>query len=94
MYQTNLRRVIKWTKIQTIVHRTKIVTTQIRTQTKIPTKTLITTQATTQIRIQVTTTTRSQKGESQVSRFPFLLTHTLSTLNIERRMQEDEYETV
>lgn len=99
MYQTNLRRVIKWTKIQTIVHRTKttilttitIQTTQAKTQAKTQTTTQARTQTTITTR---TTTTRKQEGESHIMRFPFLLTQSLPPLNIERRMQEDKYETI
>ena len=103
VYQTNLRRVIKWTKIQTIVHRTTTktittITTTQTTQTKTQTTTQAKTQVATQIKIQTriltTTATKKRKGESQMKRFPFLLTQSLSPLNIERRMQEDKYETI
>ena len=103
VYQTNLRRVIKWTKIQTIVHRTttKTITTitttqttQAKTQTTTQAKTQVATQTKIQTRILTTIATRKPKGESHMKRFPFLLTRTQSPLNIERRMQEDKYETI
>lgn len=76
MYQTNLRRVIKWTKIQTIVHRTKTkiqTITQTKTQTTTQTKIRTTTQTKTLITTQATTITKNKKRGISRFEIPFFV---------------------